>query len=44
MGFFMYVKGMCGSKIIPQSKTLKNDAKKLKISYKLETLKNFPKY
>ena len=44
MGFFMHVKGMGGGKITPQSKTFKNDAKKLKISHKLETLKKFPKY
>ena len=44
MGFFMYVKGMGGGKITPQSKTFKNDAKKLKVSHKLETPKNFPKY
>ena len=44
MGFFMYVKGMGGGKITPQSKTFKNDAKKLKVSHKLETLRNFPKY
>ena len=43
-GLFMYVKGMGGGKITPQSKTFKNDAKKLKVSHKLETLRNFPKY
>ena len=44
MGFFMYVKGMGGGKITPQSKTFKNDAKKLKVSHTLETLRNFAKY
>ena len=44
MGFFMYIKGIGGGKITPQSKTFKNDAKKLKVSHKLETLRNFPKY
>ena len=44
MGFFMYVKCMEGDKITPQSKTFKNDAKKLKLTHKLEILRNFPKY
>ena len=44
MGFSMYVKRMGGGKITPQSKILKNDPKKLKLTPKLEHIKIFPKH
>ena len=45
MGFLMYVKHMEGVKLPPpQSKILKNDAKKLKLTPKPKNIKNFPKY
>ena len=41
----MYVKGIGGDEItLTQSKTFKNDAKKLEILHKLKTCKTFPKY
>ena len=44
MGFLMYVKHMGRDKITPRSKNFKNDAKKLKLTQKLEHIKSFPKY
>ena len=40
----MNAKGMMEGKITLQSKAIKNDAKKLKPTQKLEILPNFPKY
>ena len=41
----MYVKRMGGGKITPpRSKIFKNDPKKLKLTPKLEQIKNFPKH
>jgi len=40
----MYVKGMGGVKLPPQSKIFKNDPRKLKLTPKLEHTKIFPKH
>ena len=44
MGFLMYVKQMGEGGITPKSKIFKNDAKKLKLTPKVEHNKSFPKW